>query len=207
MSSVMDRQPALGQEGALSAPLNETALTWRAHAEGVVQQRAERAIPFITALWASGGLAILASLYIPVQLVEITSDLLPIIVPFVLGTYLTSYWLGAKLLVRRSVRGHFFKAFSASFFVSEAVVFVSTFLASTGSALHTLLSGGAFGQIDLEIFLYIPMIMVFYGAMFCLPLALALATHIRLWTRHQDKRLETHLDSAELEQRALLELG
>ncbi len=134
---------------------------------------------FITALWASGGLALLSAAVLESP-TEMGRHWLTVFM-FVAGTYLASYIIGARLFRRRVVRTNIFMSWFTAFAVSEAVLFFGAMAGGSGALLQALLRGEVSG----EVWAYplgAPLLLCLYGVMFTGPLSLGLGLHVRLWS-------------------------
>lgn len=167
-----------------------------------------RKIPFFTALWASGGVAMMAgSMYHPYIVSNFMAENWPVVVPFVFGVYASSYALG-KLLVNRKVRENIFASIAVSFAVSELVLLLGCLFGAVGKLAQALVQGNVMQH--MESIVYGPFFIAMFGAMFCFPLAVGLGAHVRIWSKLQQRKLasgELHEETAELEQPLALPAG
>lgn len=164
--------------------------------EELMQYEASKTVPFVTATWASIGVAILASsMGSHTSIMTYLSENLLIAVPFVAGVYISSY-LGGRWLARKKIRENVFLSIGASFLVAEGVLFLSSAVGSMGGLLKEIITGP--GYIDYNSFFLIPLAMVVFGAMFCLPLAVGLGAHVRLWSLWKGQKLQRDAITQEL---------
>lgn len=164
--------------------------------EDLMQFEASKTVPFVTAAWASIGVSILASsMGSQTSIINYLSDNLAIAVPFVAGVYISSY-LGGRWLTRKKIRENVFLSIGASFLVAEGVLFLGSAMGSMGGLLKELITGASY--IDYGEFFLIPLAMVIFGAMFCLPLAVGLGAHVRLWSLWKGQKLQREAIEHEL---------
>lgn len=147
---------------------------------------AVRKIPFFTALWASGGVAVLGGMLLESKLVTVfMAESWMVAIPFVFGVYASSYVVG-RMLARRKVRENVFASIGVSFIVAEVVLLLGAVFGSLGFLAQTLLEGTV--MMHLEAIVYAPFVLTMFGAMFCLPLSIGLGLHVRFWSKlQQDK--------------------
>lgn len=141
------------------------------------ESRASAAAGFITALWASGGLAILAA-GLPGQ--ELRESWL-VALMFVVVLYMASYFIGGWWLGDRRVRRSLWMSWVVAFATSELVLGAASVAGGVGATVLELSRNGWVpGAWAYP--LQAPLLMCVYGAMFTLPLSLGLGLHNRLWS-------------------------
>lgn len=160
--------------------------------EELMTYEASKAVPFVTAVWASLGVSVIVGSVVDVS--PITAETLPVLVPFVVGVYLSSY-IGGRLLTYKRVRENVFLSVGVSFLVAEGVLLSGTILGSLGHMIREMLIEGV-NHVDYQELLTIPLMVVFFGAMFCLPLAVGLGAHVRLWSWWKARALQREAVSA-----------
>ncbi len=179
-----------GQELAVTQQQSEI----QKRREESYDMQAYRKMPFFTALWATLGLSILAGFVIDGgSILASMKESWFIVIPFVTGVYVSSYALGG-VMARKRIRENFFISLVMSFLVSEGVLFIGSVLAAIGAFIG--------GETDISGMLGAPFIMVMFGSMFCLPLALGMGTHIRAWSAFAQKREQNKLLKEELQKNA-----
>ena len=133
---------------------------------------------FITAVWASGGLAILAAALFD-EMSDFMGDNGLAAVLFVAATYASSYLFG-RLLARERIRANIFLAVPVAFVVSTLVLATAGMFGGVGATITMLASG----QVDPDAFapiFVVPFVMTLWGVMFTGPLSLGLGITTRLW--------------------------
>lgn len=133
---------------------------------------------FITAVWASGGLAILAAGLFD-EMADFMGDNGLAAVLFVTATYASSYLFG-RLLARERIRSNIFFAVPVAFVVSTLVLATAGVFGGAGATITALASG----QVDPDAFapvFVVPFVMTLWGVMFTGPLSLGLGITARLW--------------------------
>ncbi len=162
-------------------PPHIDGLVTRERQEDLMHYEASKSVPFITAAWASVGLAILSSVVSgsPSGISRFLAEHLHVALPFVVGVYVASY-VGGRWLMRTKIRENVFASIAASFLVAEGVLFAGSVLGSIGGLIKEVATSSSY--IDFSEFLVAPFMMAFFGGMFCLPLAIGLGAHIRLWS-------------------------
>ena len=138
---------------------------------------------FITAFWASFGVAVFAVAALENGPMRFFEDHWLLALMFALGTYTTSYLAGMFAFSFENVRRNPFLAVLAAFFVAEIVLGVGVFSGGTG---HVLLESIRAGQIAGDpggSMLVAPLAITAYGVMFTGPLSLGLG--LTIWVRER----------------------
>lgn len=170
-------------------------MTERQDTETEISPEIKTSSGFITAFWASGGLAILGSFALDRGLSMLSSVEWATMIPFVIGVYASSYVFG-KILARERIRKNIFWSILVAFVVSELVLFGGSVFGGVGYVMSSLIEGKNFEFVIGEAFggvFGLPIL----GVMFTLPLSVALGTNIRLAERVRAHN--AYLDSREEE--------
>ncbi len=157
----------------------------RLRARGALVDEGSR-VGFITAMWASVGVAFLASsAFEHGDVLSKLDDSWQTFIPFLLGTYGMSYVAG-RMFLWRGVSQHIVKSWLMAALVSSLVLGAGTMAGALGQLLHKLLIGQTLVLNNLNI-LWIPAFMVLFGQVFTLPLSLGLGLHVRLWRHFRER--------------------
>ena len=136
---------------------------------------------FLTAFWASFGVAILGAALIDEDPVQFLSEYWLVAVMFVLTIYGSSYLLGMRAFAFEKVKTNPFLSVLAAFLVSELVLGFGVFAGGLGNVILEVVRGN-FSQVNIfEDVIGMTGGFMMFGVMFTTPLALGLGLNV--WIR------------------------
>lgn len=141
---------------------------------------------FITAFWASFGVAILAAAAVDGDALSFMADGWLMAVMFVAATYTSSYFVGMRAFAFERVKTNPFLSILVAFVVSEVVLGLGVLAGGTGHViLESIRDGRLAGEPGANV-LVAPLAFMMYGVMFTGPLSIGLGLNI--WIRERMRR-------------------